>query len=457
MDADIAAISLVSGWLPITVDVAAVVALLVAVIRRPRRRALIAVLLATTVGVGLGLFLCWLLSDRLDLFDVSLSPISRAWIAAAFGTAGAALASAVRPGAGRRAVAVIAVPLCLLAGGLGVNADFGQYTTVGSLSGTAVAAPIPASVLALQRIGAPGATAAGSSAGGSGSGSGSTAPADALWSHATPAGSPAQGLLGSVTIPATVSHFAARAAYLYLPPAALVAHPLALPVLIMLAGQPGGPTNMIASGRIATFVDAFAAAHHGIAPIVVVPDQLSAPQVNPMCVDSPLGDSASYLTVDVPDWIRTHLTVQTTPASWAIGGFSQGGTCSIQLGSSHPELFGSIFDISGQIAPKNGSLSETIARGFGGSAAAYTAALPATVLAENAPYRDTVAVFSTGQFDTKYGPESDEVFAAATAAGMRATHVVSPGTAHDWHTVQWALRTQLAPIYRQLGVERPGS
>jgi len=149
--------------------------------------------------------------------------------------------------------------------------------------------------------------------------------------------------------------------------------------------------------------------------------------------------------------------VQTSAASWAIGGFSQGGTCSIQLGSAHPNLFGGIFDISGQVAPKNGNLRQTIARGFGGSTAAYTAALPLTVLAAGAPYRDTVAVFVSGQLDAKYGAESDVVAAAARSAGMWVTRAISPGTAHDWHTVQWALRTQLGPIYRQLGVEGSAS
>jgi len=452
VDPRIAGISLVSGWLPVLVDALAIALLVGALVRRPRgrtrRRDALRALLGAALGAGFGLALCWLLSDELNLFDVSLSPVSRAWVTAAFGGVGLAVTAAARTGRLRRVLAGVAIPLALLGGGLGVNADFGQYTTIGSLAGSAVAAPIPSSVLAAQQLGAPGYVSTASA------GDGSDAAATALWDHAALSGTPARGLVGTVTIPSTISHFAARAAYLYLPPAALVAHPLALPVLIMLAGQPGGPSNMIASGKIVTFVDAFAAAHHGIAPIVVVPDQLTAPQLNPMCVDSALGRSATYLTVDVPNWIRTHLTVETSAASWAIGGFSQGGTCSIQLGAAHPELFGGIFDISGQVAPKNGTRSQTIARGFGGSISAYTAALPLTILTAKAPYTDTTAVFVSGQFDTKYGPESDAVFAAASAAGMRATRATSPATAHDWHTVQWALRTQLGPIYRQLGVER---
>ena len=230
MDPSIADISLVSGWLPVVVDVSAVVGLVAVLLRRTRRRAVLLTALAAVIGVGVGLFLCWLLSDQLDLFEVSLSPISRAWVAAAFGGVGVAVAAGLRPGRGRRVLALVLIPLALLAGGLGVNADFGQYTTIGSLAGRAVAAPIPSSILAAQRQGAPGATAGSSDAA-----------ASALWKHSAVPGAPSRGLVGTVTIPSTVSHFAARAAYLYLPPAALVAHPLALPVLIMLAGQPGGP------------------------------------------------------------------------------------------------------------------------------------------------------------------------------------------------------------------------
>src|SRR5207248_1596933 len=127
-----------------------------ALARRTPPRSVVVLLLAAVLGVVIGLFLCWLLSDLLDLFDVSLSPISRAWVAAAFGGVFAAAAAASRPGRWRRAAAIAAIPLALLAGAIGVNADFGQYPTIGSLAGDPVAARIPSSVLALQALHAPG-------------------------------------------------------------------------------------------------------------------------------------------------------------------------------------------------------------------------------------------------------------------------------------------------------------
>jgi len=110
------------------------------------------------------------------------------------------------------------------------------------------------------------------------------------------------------------------------------------------------------------------------------------------------------------------------------------------------------FDVSGQLAPKNGGLTQTIAVGFGGDAAAYRAALPEAVLARHAPYRGMVAVFGVGQLDARYGPVAARMSAAASAAGVQATEQVSPGTGHDWHTVQWVLTHGLGSVYVRLGL-----
>jgi len=60
-----------------------------------------------------------------------------------------------------------------------------------------------------------------------------------------------------------------------------------------------------------------------------VPDDLGSPLANPLCLDSRLGRVHTYLTRDVPAWISAHLQVDTTPGSWAVGGSSAGGTCTV--------------------------------------------------------------------------------------------------------------------------------
>ena len=409
-----------TGPLPVIVFCLSAVALLVLGTRRPVRRWLPTQLLGALVGAGVGLVLAWLVSDVWNSFGVALTPITRLWFALGVGGIGFAIAGLWRARVWRVVVGGASVLLFAFAGAIGVNVDVAEFPTLGSALGVdtihKLALPLSKPTPMINTV------------------------ESLAQSWHAPADLPKAGTLGSVTIPATVSHFAARSALVYLPPAALVNNPPRLPVLEMLSGQPGQPSNLITSGALANILDQFASAHAGLAPIVVIPDQLGAPQFNPMCLDSPLGNSATYLTVDVPTWINQHLHVLSGRAAWAIGGFSQGGTCAIQLGAKYRALYGSIFDIAGQLAPFRGSVASTIATGFGGSAAAYAAAVPTALLAAGAPYADTLGVFFVGQNDARYGAVSVVISNAARAAGMTVHFEQSPGTAHDWHTVQYALR-----------------
>ena len=123
----------------------------------------------------------------------------------------------------------------------------------------------------------------------------------------------------------------------------------------MLSGQPGNPGDWLDGGQLAARMDAYAAAHKGLAPVVVMPDSLGSELANPVCLDSSLGNVATYLTVDVPGWIRKHLQVDTEPSSWAIGGLSAGGTCSLQMALTAPQVYPTFVDISGQAEPTLGT------------------------------------------------------------------------------------------------------
>jgi len=388
--------------------------LVVLVARRHSARLAVISVIAVIGGAAFGWIAAWLVSDVWDLFGVSLSATTRLWTTGFFAALALAIVAISSSRRWRRAVAIAAIPLVLLSAAVGVNADFGQFTTVR----TALGLPTYDTLA-----------------------SATTGPVDA-----------GKGVVGTVTIPSTTSGFPARPAVVYLPPAARAANPPALPVVEMLSGQPGSPTDVFTSGHLDTILDSYAAAHGGIAPIVVVPDQLGATDRNPMCVDSPLGNSASYLTKDVPDWIRSHFTVAASPGGWAIGGFSQGGTCSIQLGAAHPELYGTVLDISGELAPQSGSVAQTVATGFGGDASAYAAAAPSAVLAAHAPYADLTVIIAVGGDDSRYLPWAQAVYDAAGAAGAHTHLIVSPGTAHDWHTVRYAWEQALPLIAESTGL-----
>ncbi|KFF59980.1 hypothetical protein JF66_07660 [Cryobacterium sp. MLB-32] len=392
---------------------AAGLVLFLLVARRHRRRAGITAV-AVLLAVAAGWLLAWMVSDVWDVFGVSLSPVTRAWVALFFGGLALATSSLPRTSWWRKAVGIVAVPVFLLTAAAGINADFGEFTTLRDALGISRFQPLDMSP----------ATGADASL----------------------------GTVGTVTIPATVSGFDARPALVYLPPAARVAHPPVLPIIEVFSGQPGAPEDLFVSGHIDSVLDAYAASHQGLAPIVVVPDQLGAADRNPMCVDSALGNSATYLTVDVPNWIRSNLSVASAPGGWAIAGFSEGGTCSIQLGAANPNLYGTILNISGEIVPKVGSPATTIQAGFGGSTAAYAAAAPAAILAAHAPYADLSVIFAVGGDDAQYLSWAGTLRDAARQAGATTRLIVSPGTAHDWYTVNYAWKTALPLMLHRLGL-----
>lgn len=407
----------------------AIAALLAAylLVRSPWPLGLVRTVVAGLVGAAAALFACWLFGDVWNVFGIDLTATTRMWVALACAGIGLAVANLWGSRWYRLVIACVSIPVFLLAGAAGVNMDFGAFRNVSEVVQSTPYRSMPTARL---------------------HGTAGVMPQGLLASWRADAPLPAHGKIGTVHIPATASHFRARDAVIYLPPAALVPNAPKLPVIVAFPGQPGTPAYMFTSGRMGAILDAYAAQHHGLAPIVVAPDQLGEPDRNPMCVDSPIGNSATYLTVDVPNWIRSHLNVANTPDAWAIIGYSQGGTCSIQLGGGHPELFRTIVDISGELVPTIGA--DTVARGFGGSTAAYDAAKPLSILAAHTPYHDTTAIFAAGAEDTKYSGFARAVFGAATKAGMTTKLIISPGTAHDWHTVLYVFHRTLPDLASRL-------
>ncbi len=256
----------------------------------------------------------------------------------------------------------------------------------------------------------------------------STPVAPAQWSP--PAGMPATGALTQVTIPATTSGFPARPGWLYLPPAYLTPNRPLLPVWVMLGGQPGSPRDWIDGGQLAHRLDAWAAAHHGLAPVVVMPDDLGGEVTNPLCLDSAIGRADSYLSVDVPAWVQATLQVDTDHAHWAVGGFSYGGTCALQLAVGHPSVYPTFFDVSGQRGPTLGGRADTVQATFAGDTAAFDAVDPLHELTTRR-YSQLAAYIAVGSGDREYLPQARDVTAALRAAGAAVNTAELPGR-HSW-------------------------
>jgi enterochelin esterase-like enzyme len=422
-------VNIVTGvviWSCFALSAAALVYLLV---RRPARRYLALTAGAIIVG-GLSAVLIWFVAIRvLNLFGTSLGLPVYLWLAATCAGVCLAVSSLWRSTTLRKTLAAACVVLFVVTGTLGVNAGFGLNRTLGSLLGIStektLALPPPRSTPA------------------------TSAPARPLWKSWTPpADLPAKGTTGSLAIPNTVSGFTSRPAGIYLPPAALVANPPALPLVVLMMGQPGAPDP----SYIAESLDRLAAQNNGLAPIVIVADQLGDPSIDPLCLDTEkYGNAETFLTQDVVNWALANLTIIHDPRYWTIAGYSNGGQCAISLFAKHPKLWSNVVDISGEEFPGSEAVDANLQEVFGGDTSAYEAQKPVNLLA-NRHFTDAAAVFTVGSNDTAFIPGVKRVAAAAAAAGLAVTYWESPNGGHVLPALTDGLDKAFDVLYPRLGL-----
>ncbi|TPF97715.1 hypothetical protein EP30_01895 [Bifidobacterium sp. UTCIF-39] len=383
------------------------------------------------IGFVVGFAITFLL-DRLLVFGVELGTTVDLVVGAGCAVIGALVAAIMVFRARRRLLAIVLVPFAVLSCAVNVNGVYGEYPTLGSVLGVSTFRTFDPSLIH---------------------------PATTTveeWNNAVERGHDPvvseHGLVASVAIPATQSGFRARDAVIYLPPAALVDDPPKLPVFIMMSGQPGSPDRTFLAGQLRRILDDYAASHHGLAPIVISPDQLGNAFHNTLCVDSgKYGNAETYLTRDVTNWIRDTLPAERDAAHWAIGGFSQGGTCTIQLGPSHPDLYGHMFTVGAELGPHNGSERSMIQTFFNDDENAYRRHVPIDIMRAR-KHSDQTLIMAAGALDDESISNITQVAGVAKDIGMDTTTFVVEGTGHDWHTVQSALRASVDRLGMQLGL-----
>ncbi len=433
-------ISLVGGWFPTTAWIVAVLGMLFLLLPRKQSKWLPRIVLVAVAAVLVTFIVHWLL---VWVFYVLPEPMPGAVIAwGCVGTFAVLLGifGMRRIGAWRRLATPLAMVAVVLLSAVQINAYFGQYVNVGSLY-DADTSGLP--TLSRNDLRTPQELAHEID---------SKLPAIQGWK--APKDMPKSGKLFENGIPGTVSGFSARNAVIYLPPAYLVAKRPQLPVLVMVAGQPGSPQRWIDSGNLDHIMNKFARSHHGLAPVVVVVDPNGSQDGNTMCMDSQIAKAGTYLAVDVPKWIKTNLDVQTDTSRWAFGGFSFGGTCAIQLGTEQPAIYPNILDLSGQLEPAlTANRNVTIQHSFGGNTAAFDAKTPLALLSQN-KYRHSFAYLSVGADDNHYGPDMGTLSAAAKASGMTVVDSKVPGMGHSWKAAKVGLADGLDVLAKRMGLAR---
>jgi S-formylglutathione hydrolase FrmB len=365
-------ISLLGGWLPIAVEILAVVVLIVAVGSRNRRWRLVWVPVCVAFGVLAALGARTYLNSE----GLASDPAPfRLWLWAAITAATVAAAVLGFCGARwwRRALSVVAIPLTLVCALIVLNEWVGYYPTVQRAWGDLTAGPLPDQIDAKDLPGLRNTR-------------------------------PGTGKVVAIDIPGDGNGFNHRREYVYLPPAWFTGSvPPALPAVMMIAGEFSNPTNWMRTGNAIPVIDAYAKGHGGAAPVFVFVDSSGSFNNDTECVNGPRGNAADHLTKDVRPYVISQFGTSADPAKWGVVGWSAGGTCAIDLTVMHPDLFTTFMDVGGDRGPNSGTKEQTIKRLFGGDAATWDAYDPRAVMAKHGPYTGVA-----GYFDDSQEPPDDK-------------------------------------------------
>lgn len=240
----------------------------------------------------------------------------------------------------------------------------------------------------------------------------------------------------AVHIPPTASGFSARDANLWVPPGWILHPDVRRPVVETMMGQPGDASL----GATLNAVHALGPSAMQNAPFVLVVDQLGGRNLNPPCRDTVAGKVTTYLSVDVPRWIRANLPVPDARNYWTVAGYSHGGDCAEFLEATFPSIWSNMISVSAPDRPGTPHIAYAIAHYFGGEQAAFDASLTATALKAHGHYADTVATFAAGALDKKYGPGVIEVASLADEVGWHVSTLVVPNSDHTGLTLLEGLK-----------------
>jgi len=276
---------------------------------------------------------------------------------------------------------------------------------------------------------------------------------------------PKEGTNVMVTVPSTKSGFPENQVDVYLPPSWFQNPTPKLPVIEMFPGSPGTNHDWYAGGGADVTSNAFAATNKGVTPIIVSPNINMDPpnqDSDSECSDtSSQGHVQTFLVQDLPTYIIKTFTTAPLGKQWAVSGLSEGGTCANILGFRYPQDFSVVASFSGDASPSfNGeSKAQTITDLYGGSAAAFTANDPQTLLFGK--FTTSSAWFGVGQQDNTGVPIGSEfvdaakqLYSLSTAprVGMQSVCLSMTPGGHDFPFWKSAFENALPWIAWRLGV-----
>ena len=216
----------------------------------------------------------------------------------------------------------------------------------------------------------------------------------------------------------------ARSGYVYPPPGFTTTR--RYPVVYLLHGIPGDPTEYLAGTDLTGWADAEIATG-AVRPFIAV---LPAAGPDAHYNGEWAGPQSAALVQQILPWIDSHLPTIATPQGRVIAGLSAGGYGAVDIALRHPGLFGTVESWSGYFRP------------LGDGPFKYASS---KILAANDPTKIAAAARSTGmRFFLSSSPAHSHWFKPAETRAfmrrLRALHV--PVTYHAYSNVHGEWRAQ---------------
>jgi S-formylglutathione hydrolase FrmB len=235
------------------------------------------------------------------------------------------------------------------------------------------------------------------------------------------------GRVVELKLPGAVSGIS-RSAYVYLPaqyfePA--YAH-VRFPVLELLHGDPGAPSNWIYGLNLRDVMDAAIQTGRVGPMVVVMPATFSGVHGND-CVDASGERNDTYLSHDVPADIVQDFRVLPQGPHWGIGGLSDGGFCAANLALRHRAEYGAVAAMDGFFTVD--SDLGVLGRAFGNNAMALAANDPTTQVGD--PNQSLPRFWIMAGTGNSVDLESAEAFRSVVLAREPVRYVV---VEHGQHT-----------------------
>jgi S-formylglutathione hydrolase FrmB len=393
-------ISIVAGWFPVFLLWLTIAACVVAVVLRKDA------LREFAIGIPIGIVLAVALFLVLHFTGAIPAGAPRSmyvWLLVACLVIGLVLAGWRRANWPRRIAGVLAILLTVLSAGSAANATFQYYPTFSRLLGKNANHFLDNSQLKTLRD--------------------QVAKTGKLPDH---------GATLAITIPGQDLKFTPRQAYVWVPPAWFAPSHAKLPVIELLHGTPGQPSDWTRAIYADQTSLAYAKKHDGVAPILVMPDINGSLDGDTECANTPMyGQVDTYLTQTVPAFMRKEFNASTAPDSMAIAGLSEGGLCSTTLAIRNPKVYVAFGNYSGDESPtyQDEDKAQSIQQLFGGSTGLYNSYNPPYLLT-HAHYPELSGWFETGAQDPVL-PAAHALQGLAENAGMN-TCIATPPGAHSF-------------------------